>query len=112
MALDGSDLILEFTIKFYRMYLSGQPIAEVRAQKRHVKNIMNAIQALALQVQAISSFADALGNLKGSAEPIAQVTAAFQRQVASRQQDLVPNVVRHIPTTCVSVFLLILLRTN
>ena len=73
---------------------------------------MNAIQTLALQIHTIGSFTDALGNHKGSAVTVAQVTAALQRQVASRQQHLVPNSERHIPTTCVGVLLLVLLCTN
>ena len=33
MTLDGSNLILELTIQFYRGHLSSLPIAKVRAQK-------------------------------------------------------------------------------
>ena len=92
VTLDGGHLILELTIKFYRGHLSSQPIAKVRAQERHMLYIMNAIQTLALQIHTIGSFTDALGNHKGSAVTVAQVTAALQRQVASRQQHLVPNI--------------------
>ena len=77
-----------------------------------MKDVMNAIQTLALQIHTIGSFTDVLGNHKGSAVTIAQVTAALQRQVASRQQHLVPNIERHIPAMCVSVFLLVLLCTS
>ena len=73
---------------------------------------MNAIQTLALQIHTIGSFTDALGNHKGSAVTVVQVTAALHRQVASRQQHLVPNIERHIPTTCISGLLLVLLCTN
>ena len=62
VTLDGSNLILELTIKFYRRHLSSQPIAKIRAQKRHMKDVMNAIQTLALQIHTIGSFTDALGN--------------------------------------------------
>ena len=92
VTLDGGNLILELNIKFYRGHLSSQPIAKVRAQKRHVKYIINAILTLALQIHTIGSFTDALRNHKGSAVAVAQVTAALQRQVASRQQHLVPNI--------------------
>ena len=37
VALDDSNFKLKFTIKFHGGYLTRQPIAKVRAQKRHMK---------------------------------------------------------------------------
>ena len=43
-----------------------------------MKYVMNAIQTLALQIHTIGSFANVLGNHKGSAVTAVQMMAALQ----------------------------------
>ena len=90
VTLDGGNLILELTIKFYRRHRSSQPIAKVRAQKQHMKYVMNTIQPLALQIHTMGSFTDVLGNHKGSAATIAQVTAALNNKLQVDNNTLSP----------------------
>ena len=77
VALDSSNFIVKFTIKLHRGCLTKQPITKVRAQKWQIKNVMNTVQAFALEIQSIGSFANALGNHKASIVMVAQMMAAF-----------------------------------